>query len=44
MYRNNPIEWQKVSDSNKETTSNKNASSVKSPKKDNRKPKAKKDE
>jgi len=41
MYRNNPVEWQKVSDS---TTSNKNVSSIKSPKKDNQKPKAKKEQ
>ncbi|CAF1252293.1 unnamed protein product [Rotaria sordida] len=45
MYRNNPVEWQKPIDSNnKETTTNKNASSVKSPKKDVRKSKAKKEE
>ena len=44
MYRNSPVEWQKPLDSNKETTANKNASSAKSPKKDVRKPKTKKDE
>ncbi len=42
MYRNNPVEWQKASDSNKETSSTKNSSSVKSPKTDVRKQKAKK--
>ncbi len=41
IYRNNPIEWQKAVDSSKE---NKNNSNAKSPKKDTRKPKAKKDE
>ncbi|CAF2590587.1 unnamed protein product [Rotaria sp. Silwood2] len=44
MYRNNPIEWQKPIDSNKETITNKNVSSAKSPKKDARKQKGKKDE
>jgi len=41
MYRNNPVEWQKADNSSKE---NKNNSTAKSPKKDVRKPKAKKDE
>ncbi|CAF1006923.1 unnamed protein product [Rotaria sp. Silwood1] len=44
MYRNNPVEWQKPIDSNKETITNKNATSAKSPKKDVRKSKGKKDE
>ncbi|CAF1190322.1 unnamed protein product [Rotaria magnacalcarata] len=44
IYRNNQIQWQKPLDSNKETTTNKNGSSAKSPKKDVRKTKGKKDE
>jgi hypothetical protein len=44
MYRNNPVEWQKPVNSSKETNTNKNGSTAKSPKKDVKKPKAKKDE
>lgn len=44
MYRNNPVVWQKPSDSTKTTNGNKTSSSVKSPKKDNQKPKNKKDQ
>jgi hypothetical protein len=44
MYRNNPVDWQQPVESNKETTTNKNNSSTKSPNKDVRKPKAKKDQ
>jgi hypothetical protein len=44
MYRKNPVVWQQALDSSKSTTSNKNASSAKSPKKDNQKPKVKKDQ
>jgi hypothetical protein len=42
MYRSNPIVWQKSSEPNKETTTNKNSSSAKSPKTDVRKQKPKK--
>ena len=42
MYRTNPVVWQKSSDTT--TTSNKNTSSVKSVKKENQKPKVKKDQ
>jgi hypothetical protein len=41
MYRNHPIEWQNADDLSKE---NKNNSTAKSPKKDIRKSKTKKDE
>jgi hypothetical protein len=44
MYRNNPVIWQKASDSTKDASSGKNIATAKSPKKDVRKPKAKKEE
>jgi len=44
MYRNSPITWQKSADSTESSTTKKNASSAKSPKKDNQKPKVKKDQ
>lgn len=44
MYRSSPVEWQNPSGSSKETAANKSATSAKSPKKDIRKPKGKKDE
>ena len=44
MYRNNPVDWIKSTSSNKDAASSKASSTAKSPKKDVRKPKVKKDE